>query len=172
MLAIVILAIAGGLLVSGLRTQETATKVTDATTTAQQIALSVQAGTRNASALSLTVGGDAGSQLLLARVVGSGSSSTDSTCRAWYYTPQDGGEVYTTTSSEAIGVPSGPPLGGWTLLGTGVSPADPATGFVFGAPGNVRVELTFRVAAAAHPYVLIKTTTYPQQSMTVSAPCF
>lgn len=169
-LAILILTIAGSLLLSGLRTQETATSVTDATTSAQQIARSVQGGVRNASALSMTVGGDAGSELLLARVLGSGADST-AHCQAWYYTTGNGGAVYTTTSTGAIAAPGGPPTSGWTLLGTGVSPAADG-GPVLLAPSNSRVELTFKVAAAAHPYVLIKTTTFTQQSTTVSAPCF
>jgi prepilin-type N-terminal cleavage/methylation domain-containing protein len=165
-LAVLILTIAGGLLLSGLRTQETATSVTDATTSAQQIARSVQSGVRNATALSMTADG-AGSELLLARVLDSGNDSTAAHCQAWYYTTENGGTVYTTTSSAAIGAPSS----GWTLLGSGVSPSADG-GPVFLAPSNSRVELTFKVAAAAHPYVLINTTTYTQQSTTVSAPCF
>jgi type II secretory pathway pseudopilin PulG len=170
-LAILILTIAGGLLLSGLRTQETADSVTNATTSAQQIARSVQGGVRNATALSMTVGGDPGSELLLARVLGSGADSSAAHCQAWYYTQQNGGAVYTTTSAGAIAAPGGPPASGWILLGTGVSPST-VSGPVFVAPSNSRVELTFKVAAAAHPYVLINTTTFTQQSTTVSAPCF
>jgi prepilin-type N-terminal cleavage/methylation domain-containing protein len=170
-LAVLILTIAGGLLLSGMRTQETATSVTDATISAQQIARSVQGGVRNASALSMTVGGDPGSELLLARVIGSGTDSAAMHCQAWYYTTQNGGAVYTTTSVAAIAAPGGPPISGWTLLGTGVSPSA-SGGPVFLAPSNSRVELTYKVAAAAHPYVLINTTTFTQQSTTVSAPCF
>jgi type II secretory pathway pseudopilin PulG len=171
MLAIVILTIAGSMLISGLRTQETATSVTDATTSAQQIARSLQAGVRNASALSTTTGGDPGSQVLLARVLDSTANSTSAHCQAWYYTTQNGGAVYTTTNSAAIAIPGGPPGSGWTLLGTGVSPSA-SGGPVFLAPSNSRVELTYKVAAAAHPYVLINTTTFTQQAATVSAPCF
>lgn len=170
-LAIVILTIAGSILLSGLRTQETATSVTDATTSAQQVARSVQGGVRNASALSLTTGGDAGSEVLFARVLDSTANSATAHCQAWYYTTQNGGAVYTATSATAIAAPSGPPSGGWTLLATGVSPSA-AGGPVFLAPSNSRIELTFKVAAAAHPYVLINTTTYMQQSATVSTPCF
>ncbi|WP_308467466.1 hypothetical protein [Rathayibacter soli] len=170
-LAIVILSIAGSILISGLRTQDTAAAVTDATTSAQQVARSVQAGVRNASALSLTTGGDISSELLFARVLDSAANSATAHCQAWYYTTQNGGAVYTTTSSSAILPPNGPPSSGWTLLATGVS-ASAAGGSVFLAPSNSRVELTFKVAAASQPYVLISTTTYMQQSATVSTPCF
>ena len=173
-LSIIVLVIAGGILISGLRTQEMARTVTDAATTAQQIVRSVQAGVRNASAVTLTSDATAGTQLLLARTIGSDPNSTAASCEAWYFTPLDGGAVYTTrtTPASAITLPSGGPQGVWTILGSGVSPADPITGNVFSAPSGGRVELNFEVAAGTHPYVLINTMTYTPQSTTVSAPCF
>ena len=173
-LSIIVLAIAGGILVSGLRTQETARTVTDAANTAQQIVRSIQAGVRNASAITVTSDPVAGTQLLLARTIGSDPNSTAPSCQAWYFTPLGGGAVYTTrtTPASVIALPSGGPQGVWTILGNGVSPADPATGKVFNAPSGGRVELKFDVAAGSHPYVLINTMTYTPQSMTVSAPCF
>lgn len=173
-LSLIVLAIAGGILISGLRTQETARTVTDAATTAQQIVRSIQAGVRNASAITVTSDPVAGTQLLLARTIGSDPNSTAPSCQAWYYTPVEGGVVYTTrtTPASVISLPSGGPQGIWTILGNGVSPADPATGKVFNAPSGGRVELKFDVAAGAHPYVLINTMTYSPQSATVSAPCF
>jgi type II secretory pathway pseudopilin PulG len=173
-LSIVVLVVAGGLLISGLRTQETAGSVTDAANTAQQIVRSVQAGVRNASAITVSSDGTAGTQLLLARTIGNDPASTAASCQAWYYTPLNGGAVYTTKTTPAtfISLPTGGPQGLWTLLGEGVTPSDPITGKVFMAPNDGRVELTFDVAAGAHPYVLVNTMTYTPQSATVSAPCF
>ncbi len=173
-LSIIVLVIAGGILISGLRTQEMARTVTDAANTAQQIVRSVQAGVRNASAITVISDATAGTQLLLSRTVGSNPSSTAASCQAWYYTPLNGGAVYTTrtTPASVIALPSGGPQGAWTILGSGVSPADPVTGKVFSAPSGGRVELKFDVAAGKHPYVLINTMTYTPQSTTVSAPCF
>ena len=173
-LSLIVLAIAGGILISGLRTQETARTVTDAANTAQQIVRSVQSGVRNASAITVNSDPVAGTQLLLARTIGSDPNSTAPSCQAWYYTPLNGGAVYTkrTTPASVISLPSGGPQGVWTILGIGVSPADPATGKVFNAPSGGRVELKFDVAAGTHPYVLINTMTYSPQSATVSAPCF
>lgn len=174
LLSIIVLTIAGGILISGLRTQEMARTVTDAATTAQQIVRSIQAGVRNASAITVTSNPTAGTQLLLARTIGSDPNSTAASCQAWYYTPLNGGAVYTTrtTPASVISLPSGGPQGVWTILGTGVTPADPVTGKVFNAPSGGRVELMFDVAAGTHPYVLINTMTYTPQSTTVSAPCF
>ena len=174
MLSIIVLAIAGEMLISGLKTQEVAGAVTDAANTAQQIVRSVQSGVRNASAITVISDAVNGTQLLIARTVGSDPSSTIASCQAWYYTPSNGGAVYTTRTTPAslISLPSGGPQGIWTIIGQGVSPKDPVTGKVFNAPNGGRVELKFDVAAGVHPYVLIDTMTYTSQSATVSAPCF
>lgn len=173
-LSIIVLVIAGGILISGLRTQETARTVTDAANTAQQIVRSVQAGVRNASAITVSSDATTGTQLLLARTIGSDPNSTAASCQAWYYSPLNGGAIYTTrtTPASVITLPSGGPQGVWTILGAGITPSDPATGKVFNAPSGGRVELKFDVAAGTHPYVLINTMTYTPQSATVSAPCF
>lgn len=173
-LSIIVLVIAGGIMIAGLRTQEIARSVTDAANTAQQIVHSVQAGVKNASAITVTSGAVAGTQLLLVRTISSDPNSTAPSCQAWYYTPTNGGAVYTTKTTPAavITVPTGGPQGVWTILGTGVTPADPVTGKVFNAPSGGRVELKFDVAAGSHPYVLINTVTYNSQSTAVSSPCF
>ena len=172
-LSLVVLVIAGGILISGLRTQQTTSSVTDAANTAQQIVRSVQSGVRNASAVSVTSPA-AGTQLLIARTIGSDPNSTAPSCQAWYYTPTNGGSVYTTKTTPAalITLPAGGPQGVWSILGTGVTPSDPVTGNVFNAPSGGRVELRFDVAAGTHPYVLVNTMTYTPQVATVSTPCF
>ena len=174
-LLVLVLFVAGGLLINGLRTQETTRVVTGAATTAQQIARSVQAGVRNASAVTVVSDAAAGTQLLMVRTIGTEPTSTAASCQAWYYTPLNGGAVYTKrTSSPAsvITVPAAGPQGVWSLLGTGISPADPVTARVFNAPSGSRVDLKFNVAAGSHPYVLINTTTYTPQVSMVSSPCF
>lgn len=173
-LSIIVLTIGGGVLVGGLRAQESARTVTDAANIAQQIVRSIQAGVRNASAITVISDAVAGTQLLLVRTIGSDPNSTVASCQAWYYTPLNGGAVYTrrTTPASVIPLPSGGPQGLWTIIGSGVSPADPATGKVFNAPSGGRIELNFSVAAGTQPYVLIDTMTYAARSTTVSAPCF
>jgi type II secretory pathway pseudopilin PulG len=174
MISIIVLAIAGGTLINGLKAQANAGTVTDATNTAQQIVRSVQAGVRNASGIMVTSNAITGTQLLLARTVGSDPNSTIASCQAWFYTPANGGAVYTkkTTPASLITLPVGSLQGLWTILGSGVTPADPITGKVFNAPSGGRIEMKFDVAAGTHPYVLINTMTYTSQSASVSAPCF
>jgi type II secretory pathway pseudopilin PulG len=173
-LALIVVGIASGILVNGIRTQDTANTVTNAANVAQQVVRSIQTGVRNASAVNVTTDPVAGTQLLLARTLGSDPDTTVASCQAWYYTPANGGAVYTTrtTPASAIVLPLGGPHGKWTLLGSGISPSDPATGKVFSAPSGGRVELKFDVAAGSHPYVLMNTMTYVSLSATVSAPCF
>ena len=173
-ISVLVISIASGLLINGVRTQESAQKVTDAANTAQQIVRSIQSGVRNASAITVTSNAVAGTQLLLARSVGLDPTTTAPSCQAWYYTPASGGAVYTTKTFPAalISLPTGGPQGKWTQLGTGVTPADPLTGKVFNAPSGSRVELRFDVAAGKHPYVRINTTTYTPQVTSVSTPCF
>lgn len=174
MLFLIVLVIGGGMLLNSLRADENTRSVTDAANTGQQIARSIGAGVRNATAVKVISDTTAGTQLLLARTIGSDPNSTAASCQAWYFTPSNGGAVYTTKKTPAapITLPSAGPQGVWTLLGVGISPADPATGKVFNAPSGSRVELKFNVAAGQHPYVLINATTYTPQTTTVSAPCF
>jgi len=162
-ISVLVISIASGLLINGVRTQESA-----------QIVRSIQSGVRNASAITVTSNAVAGTQLLLARSVGLDPTTTAPSCQAWYYTPASGGAVYTTKTFPAalISLPTGGPQGKWTQLGTGVTPADPLTGKVFNAPSGSRVELRFDVAAGKHPYVRINTTTYTPQVTSVSTPCF
>ncbi len=173
-ISVLVISITGGLLLSGLRSQESAQTVTDAANTAQQIVRSIQSGVRNASAISVSSNSATGTQLLMVRSIGQNPATTAPSCQAWYYTPASGGSVYTKRTSPAsvITLPNGGPNGVWTRLGTGVTPADPVTGKVFNAPSGSRVELRFDVAAGRHPYVRINTTTYTPQSTSVSAPCF
>lgn len=173
-LTLIVVGIGAGVLVNGVRTQDTAQAVTNAANTAQQVVTSIQTGVRNASAVTVMSNPATGTQLLLARTVGSNPSTTAASCQAWYYTPSNGGAVYTkrTTPASIISLPASGPQGSWTLLGSGISPSDPATGRVFSAPSGGRVELKFDVAAGSHPYVLMNTMTYVSLSATVSSPCF
>jgi hypothetical protein len=173
-LTLIVLFVAGSLLITGLRTQGTVQNVTNASTIAQQIARSVQSGVRNATAVTVISDAAAGTQLLLARTVSGDLASSAASCQAWYYTPANGGAIYTTrtTPASAIALPAGGPQGVWTLLGTGVSPSDPVIGKVFNAPSGSRVDLTLEVSAGANPYVLVATSTYTPSTTTVSTPCF
>lgn len=174
-LSLIVLLIAGGVLITGMQTQQTVKSVTFATTSAQQIVRSVQSGVRNAVAVTLVPTSPTGAQFLIAQVTGSDPASTAPSCQAWYYTPDNGGSVYTKKSSPTspasrITLPSGGPQGVWSLLAAGVSPY-PASGQVFSTTDGSRVVLKFDVQADNHPYVLIKTTINTTNASTVSSIC-
>ncbi len=172
LLSIIVLAVVGGVLANGLQTQARVKTVTDAATTAQQIVSSIQSGVHNSSAVTIVSPSTTGSQMLIARVIGMDTAST-ATCQAWYYTPSNGGAMYTKKTSPAavIAAPTSDPPSGWSLLGVGVTPSSPS-GSVFTAPAGLRVDLTFNVAAVSQPYVSMLTTIYTPQTTTVSAPCY
>ncbi|MHB1234482.1 MAG: PulJ/GspJ family protein [Microbacteriaceae bacterium] len=172
-ISVMILVVVGGLLTNGIRTEGSVRAAAAATNLGQLIAGSVEGGVRNASAVTVIPGTDAGSQLLLARTVSGGATPVWS-CRAWYYTPATGGAIYTmsTTPAAQIPVPSGNPGPGWTLMGAGLAPVDAATSTtVFSAPSG-RVDLKFQVSSGTRAPVLVQTTTYLRSSATESAPCF
>ena len=173
LLSLVVLAVVGGVLATGLRTQATVQTVTDATITAQQIVSSIQSGVRNASAVTVVSPPTAGSQMLIARVVGMDPSSAAPSCQAWYYSPLDGGALYTkkTTPASVIAIPTSAPPTGWSLLGVGVTPSS-IGGAVFTAPAGLSVTLNLNVAAASQPPVSMSTEIYTPQSTTVSTPCY
>ena len=174
-LTLIVLLIAGSVLVSGLRTQQTVNSVTTAATSAQQIVRSVQSGVRNAVAVNLLPTTPSGAQFLIAQVTGTDPASTAPSCQVWYYTPANGGAVYTkksapTSPATQIALPSGGPQGDWLLLGSGVNPY-PASGQVFSTTDGSRVVLKFDVLDDIHPYVLITTTIYTTNASTVSPTC-
>jgi Tfp pilus assembly protein PilW len=172
-ISVMVLIIVGGLLTNSMRTQNSVRSSASATNLGQLIARSVEAGVRNASAVTVIVDTTAGTQLLLARTVSGGATPVWS-CRAWYYTPAGGGAIYTTTTTPAapITVPSGGPAGVWTLIGDGLTTVDAATAAnVFSAPSG-RVDLKFQVTNGSSSPVLVQTATYMRRAPTVSSPCF
>ncbi len=177
MLSSIVLFVAGGMLIAGVKTQENSRMVTDASAGAQQIVHSIGTGVANATAVSLANGTVAGSQLLMVRTIGSDPATTVYACQAWYFTPLNAGAIYTMQRTPAAPITlqtSGGPEGGiWTLMASGVSAG--TSGKVFGPPlvaHTHTVILDFLVSAGSHPSVLINTTLYTPQSAVVGSPCF
>lgn len=167
-LFVVVLAVSGGLLINSLRGERIVRSVTAATNLGQLVAQSVQKGVRNAAAVQLTAP-VAGTQLLIARTAGFAATPVWA-CQAWYYSPDNGGSVYTKRASPAalIPAPTSTTPAGWTLIGSGIQPRGDA---VFVAPLG-RVDLAFTVSAGDSPSVLISTSAYQRQAGSGSAPCF
>ena len=163
---VVVLTIIGGMLISSVGTGRDVRSTTEATNLGQLISRSVQSGVRNASQVSLQSIDD--TQFLVARTA-DGAASVVWSCQAWFYTPADGGSLYTKRTSPAslITAPVSGDLGSWIKLGDGVSTTGAA---VFGGV-NDRITVALTLDAGAQKPVVVNTTVTPRTLATIGEPC-
>lgn len=138
----VIVAIAGGMLISSITTQRDVSRITTATSDGQVVASSIEAGIRNAGGSApFTIASSPLGPVLKTRTATVTASGTVTwTCRAWLHTTADG-KIWT-RRSETAAVPTptdAAGLAGWSLLASGVTPASGhgavfQSAGVFGAP--------------------------------------
>lgn len=144
-----VMTIIGSLLINTLRTEDTVSGVTDATTAAQLTATSVSTGVRNSSGFLLSTVGSS-DQVLVARVTDDDGVWT---CRAWYYSNSEN-SIRTLSSATKI-LPASwtaASLQGWLLLASGVQPKQgaAATAPIFSFAGST-LKMDFRVLAEDYP---------------------
>jgi len=177
-LAVVVLFIVGGLLITSLTSEQKVRDSTQASNVGQLVAQSVGQGVRNATAMKvIDLGG--GSQLLMVRTA-SVTTSQAWVCEAWYF---GGGEVRTIRTSPASAIPTSPAnIATWTLLGTGIKSVSggavvtplPITAPLITEPRSI--QLTFDVTTGTGKPVRINTAAtslQPKLSSGVnSSPCF
>jgi prepilin-type N-terminal cleavage/methylation domain-containing protein len=165
----IILVIVGGMLINSTRAERGVRGSADASNLGQLISQSVQRGVRNAVAISLPTTTDH-TQLLTVLTAGTQTPVVWS-CQSWYYTPDNGGAVYTkkSTPAAAIAAPTAGTLGTWMKLGTGIVPV---TGDrLFNTTGTNGISVAFRVSAGDRRPVLIQTTAMSRSQPTAGAPC-
>ena len=114
-----IVAVAGSILITSLRGQSDIANSANGNNNGQLISQSISGGIQSATYIRVTTI-SATSQLLV--VANPGLGATPSTrCEAWYFTTDNGGAVYTLTSSSDILVPTLTALTTqWRLLATGI----------------------------------------------------
>lgn len=196
----VVLPVAGGLLQHALFAQRDVSAVTSASNAAQLVAMSVETGVHNASAIAPLVtypsSGPFPHELLVVRTRSAiPNAATDRdpkpvwTCQAWYY-DADTRTVYvrqatvpaTSPATPLISRPAAPDFTGWMELARGVTPRSrtaatpPAPSAplptVF-TPSATRVGLGLQVEArAGKPVVLTTTITKHPQNDPRTQPCF
>lgn len=182
-LSLLILAVIGGLFFSAAHTQNSIRTETQAANLGQLIARSVEQGVNNATALQVQTNSTTGAQMMLARTYGmdpgvdpTQSTTTGSSCQAWFYSPAAGGAIYTkrTSPAVAIAMPTGTPDSSWILIGDGLQVQVGATpsAVIFSTPDGTRVDLKFDVLNGQDRPVHIETTATIPNPTTVSAPCF
>lgn len=163
--SVIVLAIAGGILVSSLTVERQTRGLAETSDLGQLVSRSVEEGARNASdirAEPLTADG----QLLRARVaVGTTGGSVKWECQAWYYSSVTTGFYWAKSATGLVPAPfAGTNLHAspWLFLGDGLHP-DAATGTFFGSDGS-NVTLRFRVSSDSVDLVLIPNTVVKRQS--------
>lgn len=157
MLSVVVLGIVGAIIINSLQAERTVREENEAASQGQLVARSITNGVRNSSNLSLTLPAS-GTQLLRARVVGSGPTATWS-CQSWYF---GAGEIRTKTAEAAIPVPTATDVASWTLLASGVSVVG-ATPVL--ASSGLRADLSYYVSTGAGRPVLFTTSAISRQPL-------
>ena len=119
-LAVLVLLVVGGFMISSSHTERDVRSATEASTAGQLVVRSVQAGVRNASRVALTEISD--EQMLVVRTAG-GGTPVEWACQAWYYVPEGGGTLYMKRVAPAVKIepPTAVELDSWTLLADGIS---------------------------------------------------
>jgi type II secretory pathway pseudopilin PulG len=165
--SVIILAIAGGILISSLNVERETRGLAETANLGQLVSRTVEEGARNASdirAEPLTAAG----QLLRARVaVGTTGGSVTWECQSWYYSAVTTGFYWATSTTGAVSAPTSEAelrASPWLFLGDGLHPDD-ETGTFFGSDGS-NVTLRFRVSSDDVDLVLIPNTVVKRQSAT------
>jgi type II secretory pathway pseudopilin PulG len=128
-----VFAAVGGMYLSTLQAERQVSTDTSSANDGQTVARSIDDAMRNGSSFYVTAGFDGG-QLLVVRTAGAGSA-LDWSCAAWYYTPENGGEIRTDVQPDGsnVGLPGNTELQDWTLLVAGLT----SSGAVFTAVDDV-----------------------------------
>lgn len=116
-----VFAAVGGMYISTLQAERQVSTDTSSANDGQTVARSIDDAMRNGSSFYVTAGFDGG-QLLVVRTAGA-SASLDWSCAAWYYTPENGGEIRTEVHPDGsnVGLPGNTELQDWTLLVAGLT---------------------------------------------------
>ena len=116
-----VFAAVGGMYISTLKAEQQVSGDTSAANDGQLAARAIDDAMRNGSSFYVTGGFDGG-QLLVVRTAGAGSA-LDWSCAAWYYTPENGGEIRTDVQPDGsnVGLPGNTELADWTLLVSGLT---------------------------------------------------
>lgn len=170
-LSIVVLTMIASILINSLRAEGIVRESSQATSTAQLAAQSLNRGIHNASAIEVMTPAS-GITLLRTRSIDSADAGTWR-CEAWAVVD---GEIRTTTSSAAIAPPTDPSMTAtWLLLAEGAAPIGSTPYFSLGADDrSLAVALT--IGDASGVPVTIDTTIVSKQPIPatgkVTAPCF
>jgi Tfp pilus assembly protein PilW len=166
-LLLLVMSVVGGFFISGLETATAVRTMTNASTSGQIVADSVETNIRNASDFQLTVPGGT-DQFLVARTAQRGSTLSW-TCIAWYYSAAGSGSIRFKQSSTAILAPTASELSTWILLNEGIVPASGTS--IFSSSGQ-RLTMTFKALAGDRPPVVITSSATSRAGASGSLACY
>lgn len=177
---VLVLAIAGGILLSSLTANATVRSTAEASNLGQLLSESLRADARSAVALKTTAPsvGVTGAQYLVIERLAAGTNQ----CRAWLYLPSAGGQLFTRTGSSlgTLSAPSASAIAaalaadpveapaGWQSYGEGIVAASPGPFVVTSA----RIDFTLEVDAGDAPAVLVDGSEISRQTVKATSPCF
>lgn len=165
-LAVVVLAIIGGIFLNGLTGERIVRDVTQATSQGQLVVESVERGVRNSDGLRISTPNDTDAMLVARTAVTTGAY--DVKCVAWYYSAAE----HTLKTTEAATMISAEPTESeratWLLLVEGV---DPIPGEPMFSQGGKTVTFQFQVDAGDQDPVTFASTATSRAETLEAAPC-
>jgi type II secretory pathway pseudopilin PulG len=170
LLLVVVLGIVGSIIVSSQRVESRVRVSTQASTSAQLAADSVETGIRNSRAFSIVdVGED---QLLIARTVDEGQPVTWS-CTRWFFDKSEGTlrtNVVDPATPSSLSAPTAAQLAQWTLLTSDIRQAGSTRPFTI--VGTTQLTIKFETGARARSGTVISSSADSRAARWESAPCF
>lgn len=172
-LMVVIIVIVGGILGAALRGQRDVAASASGSNSGQLVAQSISTGVRSATEITVK-SVTTTTQMLIIRTPGKASTASP-VCQAWYFTTDNGGAVYSTTSASSIPTPTAAQLASWTKLASGVQLSTRA-----GAPTSIltadatptrSVAFEWAMANGASKPIIISSTASTRQTVTGSTSC-
>ena len=165
-LSLTVLSVVGGIVISLVNVQNQVMNSANGAEQAQLISRSIGTGVRNSTAISLESVASV-DQILRVRTASTSSTATW-LCQAWYFSAAEK-TVRFKSMSTAVATPSSQDLAGWTLLGSGVTPAQGQQIFQL---NGLKVSLEFSERLASESPIVIKTSASGRGAVRISAPCF
>ena len=167
-LLVLVLAVVGGLFLSGLTATGHVRNLTAATTSGQAVVDSIETNVRNSSDFRVTVpsGTD---QFLVARTA-TRNTTLAWQCVAWYYSAAGTGSIRFKESATAISAPNSTDLQTWTLVQQGVTPVSGRT-TIF-SPSSQQLAVTFSSPVAGRAPVVISGSATSRAGVTGNLTCF
>jgi len=169
-LMVVVVTLVGAILITALTGQKDITASSSGSTGGQLVTQNINNNVRSATAIHVTPISST-RELLQVSTPGRGATASP-TCVALYFTTDDGGAVFTMSSSTTIATPTGSNPSGWTKLAEGLvkssRPGAPSTMLTANATMTTSVSYEFAISNGSGKPQLFASTVTSRQNITAS----